>query len=180
MWSRRTKRGHAGQIATVKMYQRAGKIEDAEYRALLFKVTGYATSTDKRLSQDDFEHFMCALEALVDYRFKEGFCTIEDLAKGKIRKLDYWRRKFPNDGSQWPGQKRAWQALFRELSPFLPIESRNFQWLQGFACQACRQPIDNIWAMEEWQAAKLINALKDRILQHDPDHDFSMLRSGTA
>jgi hypothetical protein len=143
-------------------YRRLAKLPDDEYRKLLFQVTGHSTSKDGRLTQADYDYFMAALEAALEYRVAEGFCPPPP---DKIN-LHYWRRRLAENKEAGKRLLHKVYELWAELKTALPAKKRNICYLHGIAAQACRmRRVDSLTVLKGWALHILIEALKAHIFQ---------------
>jgi hypothetical protein len=146
----------------VHEYRRLAKMPDDEYRKLLHQVTGYSTSKDGHLTQADYDYFMAALEAALEYRIAEGFCPPPS---AKIEML-YWRKRLAENKEAGKRLLHKAYDLWAELKSALPAEKQNISYLHGIASQACRtRRIESLVVLKGWQLHILIEALKAHILQ---------------
>jgi len=166
MWSKPTcknGRRRAGQIGTVQIYRRAAQLADAEYRDLLSQVCGATSSTDRGLTNRDFDACMAHLEAKLEYRVREGFVPEPD--SRKIRSLTYWRRRYARiaAGGMNSRQRHRLTERWDALRPYLPEPDRTIAYLAGIAERAGGVRVRSIWEAPTWVAALTIEALKDRL-----------------
>ena len=143
-------------------YRRLAKLPDDEYRKLLFQVTGYSTSKDGRLTQADYDYFMAALEAALEYRVAEGFCPPPP---DKIE-MHYWRKRLAENKEAGKRLLHKVYELWAELKTALPAEKQNIGYLHGIAAQACRtRRVESLTVLKGWALHILIEALKAHIFQ---------------
>jgi hypothetical protein len=149
------------QKGLVHKYAAAAGLADAEYRHLLYEVTGCRSARHPALTQHDFDHVMARLEALLAYRIAEGF--VARPPSSKISDLVYWRRRLPSVGDQNSRQAFRIRQLWDMLRPHLPEPQQTDAYLAGMASRACGIHIESVWHLRRWQAAALIDALRDRL-----------------
>lgn len=166
-WTRGEK-GKGGQIGTVHVYKTLAKLSDHEYRTLLYQVTGCRSSADLRLTQDDYDRFMAALELTLWERYGQGLC---DAPPAWVRPR-YWQDRCPANGRVNSRQLRLIRGLAERLLAELakrPPGGGDYHapatvdaWLWGVARQAgC--PVDRIEELGEKEADRIIEACKDRL-----------------
>jgi len=152
---------HSKQKALVHIYADAARLADAEYRQLIQDVAGCRSAAFPSLTQWHFDQVMARIEGLLDYRVAEGI--VPRPAEGKISTLNYWRRRLPESGGQNARQIHKVRELWAELCPRLPEEQRTDEYLNAIAGRACGARVRSIWELKAWQAAALIDALRDRL-----------------
>lgn len=158
MWTRH-------QIITVQQYRRHARLNDAEYRGLLFDLCGARSSKDRGLTNWHFDHFMAALESKLAWRVEEEVVPAPDGIK-----LSYWRTRLPKDGEANSRQMHKVWALWELLRPHLQEADRTKDYLASIAAKACGYHVRDVFDLHSWQAHLLTEALKDR-LQYALSHD---------
>ena len=151
------------QIVALQIYRRAAGLADGDYRALIESVCGRGvrSSRDPTLTQYEYDHVMAHIEAKLEYRIREGF--VPPPPRRRIRDLRYWRNRLPRKGGMNSRQRHRILALWEELRPRLPESARCMQYLAGIAEQASGYRVHDFWELRAFQAALLIEALKDRL-----------------
>jgi hypothetical protein len=149
------------QKGIVKRYQALARLPDFDYRALLQAVTGQASSTAKKLTQDDFDQTMARLEAVLWERFGQGEC---DRPPAELTH-HYWQDRCPPLGLINSRQEALIQSLLGQLAPSLPATFDPERWLLGTASKAAGAPVGALRQLTEAEAGRLIEALKDRLRQ---------------
>lgn len=154
-WTRRQK-------GMVHIYAQAASLEDADYRQLLRDYTGAESAADRKLTQEDFEDAMAALEGRVAWAVKEGVAVQSD----RIRDLDYWRSRKPDkDGRVTSRQLQLLGDLLRELEPFWTSVGDRSTYIAGIIRQALGYDVA-VLDLASKEAGRLIDALKDRLAHH--------------
>ena len=150
------------QKALVHIYVAAAKLENQDYRDLLYKATGCATAVHAGLTNFHFDKTMAALEAVLAYRVEEGLVPMPDT--GRIRDLSYWRRKLPAPGGINSRQHHEIQDWWYKLQPYLAKEERTPQYLRATASKASGyRNLKSLCDLRANQACMVIEALKDRL-----------------
>jgi len=146
------------QIITVQIYRRYARLQDQEYRFLLKTHTGTTSSRDPGLTNWRFDGFMAALEARLEREIEEGVVP----APAGV-KLGYWRARLPKGGAANSRYLARIEALWTELCPLLPLQSRTPEYLAGIATHACGYRVREMHDVKAWQARLVIDALRDRL-----------------
>lgn len=152
---------HNKQKFLVHLYTRAAALQDPEYRAILYELTGCTSATHPSLTQWHFDQVMARVEGLLDYRIAEG--VVPPPPPGRIRALRYWRTRCPTGGAINSRQSAKITELWDLLLPHLPEDSRTDGYLAAIASKACGYRVASRWDLKAWQAGLLIDALRDRL-----------------
>lgn len=169
---------YAKHKATIKRYQRFARLSDADYRELLQNTVGVMSSTDGRLTNRDFDQAMAAIEAVLDYRVKEGFIP----APVGIN-LGHWRRRLPKAGMADTRQIHEINDWWYKLQPFLPQDKRTTDYRNAIIAKSCGCRIDHLSELKSWQTGLAIEALKDRLrwaLKQQPLQGLSHVEARAA
>ena len=156
MWSKREK-------ALVHIYKAAAKLDDEEYREILFDATGARSAADRGLTQAEFEMAMASLEARLEYAINNGM--VERPKKGRIRNLNYWRDRLPREtGRITDRQLNLICRLLKDLEPHVSAIQNEDAYLAGMVKKATGAGThDNVIELKVQEASALIDALKDRL-----------------
>lgn len=153
MWSKKQK-------YLVHLYARAAALPDADYRALLRDVTGSSSSAERRLDQRAFDQAMARFEGVLEYRIAEGLAS--QPATTSIPDLRHWRDRLSTSDAT---TRKSWEVrvLWERLLPFLHDSQRSDSYLLAIASKACGMQLSSPWSLADWQASRLIDALRDRL-----------------
>jgi hypothetical protein len=152
-WSRREK-------ALIHIYKAAAAIEDQDYRELLREATGCTSAADGRLNQGDFESAMATLETRLVWAIDQGL--VPRPAAGKIKAMDYWRRRQPvAHGAVTGRQLRLISHQVAELQRLVTVGNWD-TYLIGVIKKATGRAVP-VLDLKVQEAGKLIDALKDRL-----------------
>ena len=147
------------QKARVHAYRRYAGWSDDYYHERLADHTGCRSSTDRRLTQTDFEAFMPVLEVAAHLAHVNGAGKGNPPKRGHID-WHYWRERRPADGRASTRQCHAIWELVAKLALPDPLP-----YLRGMLDQAHGgewPPSGHLTDLLAWQAGLLIEALKDR------------------
>ena len=157
-WSRKQK----GILA---MYRRYAGWSDEHYHEQLRTHTGHPSSTDHRLTQEDYDAFMPVVEIAGQLAETNG------RAKGKppFSPMNWtrWRDRRPPDGHVNSRQARMVWGLLSELGDIEGRPDKPLLYLAGILAKAHGgdwPASGSLTDLLAWQAALVIEALKDRIL----------------
>jgi len=162
------------QKGIVKMYARYAGVLDQEYRQLLLRHTVGAdqrrpSSTNPRLSQQDFDYFMVIMETRAHLAEENGM-TVGRKPK-RILSWHHWRDRCPAPGMIDSRQRYILNDFWQKLLPFLSPEQRGprhegdskYWYLHAIAAHALRHPVSSIAKLKRWEAAVLTVALDDKL-----------------
>lgn len=156
-WSKKQK----GILAAYRRY--AGWSDDY-YHEQLHAQTGYASSTDHRLTQEDYDAFMPIVEGAAELKHVNG-AGVGRPPKANMN-WHYWRDRRPPDGQVTTRQTRMIWALLQTLGDLKGHPARPMEYLQGVLTHAHGgdwPASGNLPDLLSWQAALIIEALKDRV-----------------
>lgn len=159
MWSNRQK-------YMVHLYAGSAALSDAEYRRILVTICGprkdgSRSAADRDLTQWCFDQVMARIEGRLDWAIQEGL--VPPPAPKRIPDLWHWRKRLVKPGAMTTRQDRRIKDLWSELCPNLPDTARSPQYLLAIASKACGLGIESLDHLTDWQAARLIDALQDRL-----------------
>jgi hypothetical protein len=145
------------QMARIRSYQKLADVDDPAMRVILHEISGHMHESSPRLTQYHFDRLMTRLEMRVADR----------VARGEVQwpsgmAPTYWRTR-NRPGHINRRQQRRIAELWEQLMPFLSDSERTTDYLCGIAAHGCGRRVQDIHSLTAWQAANVIDALKDRL-----------------
>jgi len=146
-----------GQLARVRRYQGMAGLVDDQVLAIVREVSGQTALDSPKLSQYHFDRVMVRLEMQM----------ADAVAAGKAAwpadiQPCYWRYR-QQAGTCNTRQARLIRELWAKLQEFLPPHDQAEAYLVGIAAHACGRKVRDAFSLTPWQAANLIDALRDRL-----------------
>lgn len=153
------------QNVLMLIYRRASGISEDRYREILREASGCASARSPYWSQIAYDYAMAALETELFAAVEAGRASDPIEAGNRhIRRRDHWRRRVHGGpGAITPGQLWKIKQLWNQLEQHLEPEQRNLGYFAGIAKQSTGRHEIGLSAVTREEAAKIIDALLDRI-----------------